>query len=135
MIKSLISKICNCGNKGKDSKLVCNCMKVTEQDIKNAIKNGANSFKEVQAITKVSTGCGKCSESNEKLVNNLILSEKINENQIVCNCMKVTVRDLDNAIKSGANSFEEVQDITKVSTGCGKCLESNKVLVAQLLTR
>jgi bacterioferritin-associated ferredoxin len=110
-------------------------MKVAEQDIKRAVKNGANSFEEIQAITKVSTGCGKCKESNKKLVNSLVLSKKIDENQIVCDCMQVRVRDLDKAVKSGAKSFEEVQAITKVSTGCGKCLESNKVLVTQLLAR
>ena len=40
-----------------------------------------------------------------------------------------------NAIKNGAKSFEEVQAITKVGTGCGHCVEGNKALVAQLLAR
>jgi NAD(P)H-nitrite reductase large subunit len=137
MFKSLISKVCNCkdGNKADNSKVVCGCMNVTEQDIKNAIKNGASSFEEVKAITKVSTGCGKCAGNNEKLVNDLLLNKKIEENQIVCGCLKVTVQDITNAIKKGAKSFEEVQAITKVGTGCGQCVESNKVLVAQLLAR
>jgi bacterioferritin-associated ferredoxin len=38
-------------------------------------------------------------------------------------------------IKNGAKSFEEVQAVTKVGTGCGKCVESNKALVAQLLAK
>ena len=50
-------------------------MNVTEQDIKNAIKNGANSFEEVQAATKVGTGCGNCVESNKNLVDELILTQ------------------------------------------------------------
>lgn len=135
MIKSIISKIkkCSCGDKVDDNKIVCGCFKLTEQDLKNAIKNGANSFEEVQAITKVGTGCGRCVNGNKDLVNKLLLDKKINENQIVCGCFKVTVQDLKNAIENGAKSFEEVQAITKVGTGCGNCVESNKVLVAQLL--
>jgi NAD(P)H-nitrite reductase large subunit len=136
MIKSIISKIKNLtgGNK-MDNKVVCGCFKVTQQDLNNAIKNGAKSFEEVQAVTKVGTGCGNCVENNRALVNGLLLSKKIDENQIVCGCFKVTVQDLNNAIKNGAKSFKEVQAITKVGTGCGNCVESNKVLVDQLLAR
>lgn len=137
MIKSIVSKIkkCTCGDKADDNEIVCGCLKVTEQDLTNAVKNGAESFEEVQAITKVGTGCGKCVHSNKDLVNKLLLDKKIDENQIVCGCFKVTVQDLANAIKNGAKSFEEVQSITKVGTGCGNCVESNKVLVGQLLQR
>ena len=60
---------------------------------------------------------------------------KVDNNKVVCGCFKVTEQDLNNAIKKGAKSFEEVQAATKVGTGCGKCVESNKVLVAQLLAR
>jgi len=136
MIKSIISKIrkLSGGNK-MDNKVVCGCFKVAVQDLNNAIKNGAKSFEEVQAVTKIGTGCGKCVESNKALVNGLLLSKKIDENQVVCGCFKVTVQDLNNAIKNGAKSFKEVQAITKVGTGCGKCVESNKVLVAQLLAK
>jgi NAD(P)H-nitrite reductase large subunit len=123
------------GCKGEDNKVVCGCYNVTEQDLKNAVKNGAKSFEEVQAVTKVGTGCGKCIKSNRALVNELILTNKINENPIVCGCFKVTVQDINNAIKNGAKSFEEVQAVTKVGTGCGNCVESNKELVKQLLAR
>ncbi|OOM10376.1 (2Fe-2S)-binding protein [Clostridium saccharobutylicum] len=137
MIKAILSKLFGTKEEVKmeDNKIVCGCFKVTEQDLKNAIKNGANSFEEVQAVTKVGTGCGKCVNGNKDLVNKLLLDKKINENQIVCGCFKVTVQDLANAIKNGAKSFEEVQAITKVGTGCGHCVESNKQLVKQLLVR
>lgn len=131
MIKTIISKLFNLK---EESKVVCGCLNVTEYDIKNAIKNGANSFEEVQAVTKVGTGCGNCVESNKALVNELLLRKKIEENQVVCGCMKVTAQDIVNAIKNGAHSFEEVQAVTKVGTGCGNCVESNKALVA-LLTK
>lgn len=135
MLKSIISKFIKQKgeNKGENSRVVCGCYKVTEQDLKNAVNNGAKSFKEVQAATKVGTGCGRCVGSNEKLVNQLLLNKKIDENQVVCGCFKVTAKDIANAVKNGAKSFEEVQAVTKVGTGCGKCVESNKAFVAQLL--
>lgn len=137
MIKSIISKIFKAKGENKldNRKIVCGCFKVTEEDIKNTIKNGDNSFEEVQAITKVGTGCGNCTGSVKKLVDDLLLERKINENAVVCGCFKLTVQDLMNAIKNGAKSFEEVQAITKVGTGCGGCIEGNKALVAQLLAK
>ena len=56
-------------------------------------------------------------------------NDKMEENKVVCGCYKVTVEDLNNAVKNGAKSFEEVQDITKVGTGCGHCIKNNKELV------
>lgn len=137
MIKSIISKLMGfkSENAVEENKIVCGCFKITEQDLKNAINNGANSFEEVQAATKVGTGCGRCVEGNKELVNQLLLNKKIDENQIICGCFNVTVQDLANAVKNGAKSFEEVQTITKVGTGCGHCVESNKALVDQLLAR
>ncbi|AFM39641.1 NAD(P)H-nitrite reductase [Desulfosporosinus acidiphilus SJ4] len=64
MLKSLISKIFS----KEQSQVVCGCMKVTAQEIVNAVKNGAKSFEEVQTVTKVGTGCGNCVESNKALV-------------------------------------------------------------------
>lgn len=74
MIKSIISKIkkCTCGDRAEDNKVVCGCLNVSEQDLENAIKNGAKSFEDVQAITKVGTGCGNCVESNKTLVAQLL---------------------------------------------------------------
>ena len=47
--------------------------------------------------------------------------------------MNVTVQDMVDAIKKGARSFEDVQSVTKVGTGCGNCVESNKALFAHLI--
>lgn len=131
MLKSIFSMFSK--NKSQESKVICGCYNVTEQDLKNAVNNGAKSFEEVQVITKVGTGCGKCVEGNKVLVDKLLLDKKISENQVICGCFQVTVQDIVNAIKNGATSFEQVQAVTKVGTGCGKCVESNKALVAQLL--
>jgi NAD(P)H-nitrite reductase large subunit len=74
MFKSIISMFTKSKEERKEenSKIVCGCFNVTEQDIKNAIRNGAKSFEEVQAVTKVGTGCGKCVESNKAFVDQLL---------------------------------------------------------------
>lgn len=55
------------------NKLACNCKKVSYGQIMDAVEKGAKNFKEVQEITKCSTGCGGCKEFIEVLVRNLIL--------------------------------------------------------------
>jgi bacterioferritin-associated ferredoxin len=60
--------------------------------------------------------------------------ENIMDNdKVICGCINVKVQDLKDAIDNGAKSFEEVQATTKVGTGCGKCTDSVKVLVDELL--
>jgi NAD(P)H-nitrite reductase large subunit len=137
MFNSILSKLfkSNKTNNTQTSKVVCGCFNVTEQDIKDAVKNGASSFEDVQKITKVGTGCGACVTSNKAFVNDLLLQKKIDENQIICGCFKVTAQEVANAIKNGAKSFEEVQAITKIGTGCGKCVEGNKALVNYILSK
>ncbi|KZL90386.1 (2Fe-2S)-binding protein [Clostridium magnum] len=132
MFKSIISKFIK---SKEEDKVVCGCYKVTVQDLKNAVKNGAKSFEDVQAVTKVGAGCGHCVEGNRELVNELIIRKKIDENQIVCGCFKVTAGDIVAAVKNGAKSFEDVQAATKVGTGCGGCIEGNKTLVGYLLKK
>jgi bacterioferritin-associated ferredoxin len=57
----------------------------------------------------------------------------VDDNQVICTCINVTVKDLKDAIKNGAKSFEQVQSATKVGTGCTGCVDSVKVLVDELL--
>lgn len=61
--------------------------------------------------------------------------EKANEPQVVCGCFNITDQDIAKAISNGAKSFEEVQEITKVGTGCNSCSEGIKALVADLLLK
>jgi bacterioferritin-associated ferredoxin len=57
----------------------------------------------------------------------------MDNNDVVCGCMNVTVQDIKDAIKNGAKSFEEVQEATNVGTGCGNCVDSVTELVNKLL--
>jgi nitrogen fixation NifU-like protein len=40
---------------------------------------------------------------------------------IICQCMNVTDKDIDNAVRNGARTFEELQYQTKISSVCGQC--------------
>ena len=50
------------------SKTVCHCMNVTEDQIKEAIKNGADTLEKVMEVTKAGTGCGGCQNDIEWII-------------------------------------------------------------------
>lgn len=41
---------------------------------------------------------------------------------IVCVCHRVSDRDIAHEARAGCSSFDELQDATRVGTGCGACL-------------
>ena len=45
------------------SSIICYCKNITEEEIKNAIKNGAKTLKDIQVQTKACTG-NECSTLN-----------------------------------------------------------------------
>lgn len=49
-------------------KIVCNCMSVTNGDIKKAVYNGASTLEEVQNATGAGTVCGKCTDAVERVL-------------------------------------------------------------------
>lgn len=48
---------------------VCICKAITEQQVKDAVLQGAGSFRDVRQCLGVSTGCGKCASHARSLVN------------------------------------------------------------------
>lgn len=44
-------------------------------------------------------------------------------NKTVCSCFGTTVGDIKNAVLSGANTLDEVAEITGASTACGMCTD------------
>ena len=53
------------------------------------------------------------------------LEDKICEEhaQIVCECMDVTDREIEEAVLEGARTYPQLQEMTKIGTGCGGCEE------------
>ena len=54
---------------------------------------------------------------------------KKEEERVVCKCMNVTDQEIEHAVLEGAPTFYELQEMTKVGTGCGECEQE----VTQLL--
>lgn len=46
----------------KEARIVCQCMNVTDEEIENAVLEGARSYLELQEKTKLGTVCGQCKE-------------------------------------------------------------------------
>jgi bacterioferritin-associated ferredoxin len=52
---------------GKNNKeYICKCHKITKKDMKDAIKNGIESFKDLQKETKIGTKCSGCKKRSKE---------------------------------------------------------------------
>ncbi|MDD3031090.1 MAG: iron-sulfur cluster assembly scaffold protein [Atribacterota bacterium] len=53
------------------------------------------------------------------------MSDKVKneEARVVCECMNVTDKEIEEAVLEGAKTFLEIQEHTKAGTVCGKCKE------------
>jgi bacterioferritin-associated ferredoxin len=70
--------------------IICECLTVTRGEIEDAVKDGAHTFEELQARTKVSTGCGNCRENVEEL-----LQELLNKEAVTAECRTCPISDED----------------------------------------
>jgi len=50
---------------------------------------------------------------------------------IVCQCMNVTDIDIENAVKNGARTYADLQNMTKAGTVCGQCKKESEELIHQ----
>lgn len=57
-------------------KIVCSCLGVTNEMIKEAIDSGASTVEEVQDITGAGTACGACLDDISHLVESLVKERK-----------------------------------------------------------
>ena len=48
---------------------VCLCRGITDQDIKNAIAGGAESFREIREQLDLATCCGRCAPEAKSIIN------------------------------------------------------------------
>ena len=48
---------------------VCLCRGITDQDIKDAMANGAESYREVREMLDLGTCCGRCTPEAKSIIN------------------------------------------------------------------
>jgi nitrogen fixation NifU-like protein len=54
--------------KGEDAVVICTCLNITDKDIEQAVKDGARTWDQLQAATKIGTVCGGCKPRAEELL-------------------------------------------------------------------
>lgn len=57
----------------------------------------------------------------------------MNDDDMLCTCLGVSVKDIKDAIASGCQNFAQVQEKTGAGTICGACSDEVEKIVAQLL--
>ena len=57
------------------NKEACHCKNVTYAQIRSAVRQGAKTLEEVQAITGCGTGCGKCKDFLQYLIRDYLEEE------------------------------------------------------------
>ena len=53
--------------------------------------------------------------------------------KVACNCKNITYGMIEDVIRNGASSYEEVEKQLRFGTGCGKCREFIHYLVRDYL--
>jgi NifU-like protein involved in Fe-S cluster formation/bacterioferritin-associated ferredoxin len=51
----------------RDGQVICHCLNVTDQEIKDQVADGVSTFTELQERTKIALGCGQCQETAQRL--------------------------------------------------------------------
>jgi len=64
--------------------------------------------------------------------NNLPALKGLEKVEVICNCLNVTDRDIEEAYKAGDRTWEDLQARTKIGTACGGCKERTLELLHQL---
>ncbi len=54
---------------------------------------------------------------------------------LVCRCKKVSTGDIMKAVENGSDTFEKVQEVTKVATGCGACTTKAKEVFKEIISK
>ena len=63
------------------------------------------------------------------------------ENYMICNCKKVSYFDVEDALHACATmtdvekAFEQVQEVTHCSTGCGGCHDKIMNVISEIIHR
>lgn len=59
----------------------------------------------------------------------------MNDDDIICTCFDVTVKDIKDAVNNGATTLEEVEEATQAGTLCGACIGDLETLISDLLKK
>ncbi len=65
------------------------------------------------------------------------MSEKVREEKehIICQCLGISDREIENAVLEGARNYIQLQEHTKIGTVCGNCKEKSIELMRQYIEK
>ena len=67
--------------------------------------------------------------------NNMTDALEDEKSRVICQCMNVTDREIEDAVNEGARTYTELQERTKIGTVCGKCNKKALALMEKLVKK
>jgi len=67
-IDDYLEKTGRAGLLKEEAVTICNCLDITDKDLERAWQNGARSWEDLQAATKIGTVCGSCKAKAQELL-------------------------------------------------------------------
>lgn len=94
-----------------EDRIICKTNNIYYSTIRKSMVQGARTIDEIIEMAGVCNNCEGCDANLEGILSS------------VCGCMKVSLKDVVDAVKGGADTVEKVGVITKAGTGedCGRC--------------
>lgn len=59
----------------------------------------------------------------------------MNRDEVICSCLNITRGMIEDAVKNGAKTLEEVQAVNEAGTVCGSCVEDVEKIIAETATK
>jgi nitrite reductase (NADH) large subunit len=117
-----------------DDVQVCNCNGVCKGDIMRSVtEGGANTPREVMAMTRAGTGCGSCKSLVVDIVALAAGGEVADEPHYLCPCRRQTREDLAAIVREqGLESVSEVSRACGTGRECGACKPALAYLVEEI---
>ena len=94
-----------------EDRIICKTNNIYYSTIRKAMVQGARTTDEIIEMAGVCNTCEGCQANLEGILSS------------VCGCLEVSLKDVVDAVKDGADTVEKVGVITKAGTGqdCGRC--------------
>ncbi len=102
-----------------ENRIICTKNNIDYISIRMAMATGARTVEELVEMAGICAECESCKAEIDGILSS------------VCGCKKVSLADVVNAVRNGADTVDKVGEITGAGTGedCGKC----KVLIQNII--
>lgn len=94
-----------------EDRIICTTNHIYYSTTRKAMVQGARTIDEMIELAGVCNACEGCKSNLPGILSS------------VCGCLEVSLKDVVDAVKNGADTVEKVGEVTKAGTGedCGRC--------------